>query len=798
MLAKDHVHALPPGTRLYEYVIERVLGHGAFGITYLARDENLNAPVAIKEYLPDEFAARDTRSTVVPKSVSTKQDYAWGLERFHDEAQTLARFHHPNIVRVLRLLRANGTAYIVMPYERGRSLADYLQTIGRTLTDRELLGLSLPLMDGLAVVHKEGFLHRDIKPGNIFIRQNGEPVLLDFGSARVAIGSKSRSMTSILTPGYAPIEQYANAVSQGPWTDIYGLGAVLYRCICGQTPVDATVRSQARLNGEPDPLPPAVEVGRDRYPQPLLAAIDHALEIAARDRPQSIADWRPALLAARRQSTRRPGQPVEGRVTPVGGGDRPSRPERPTQGNRPSQGRRPSERRSGRPPPVPAGPAPGAGMETVRRQVTVPAAVSTVPLPLNLDAGAVPPGSTVRVRSLPSGGPVQLDGRPLGAGDRIDAGRLDDLTLEPRHATEGSAGELVLRVTAIDGARSEIVADIQVRPHECDVLAADPDDESAPTAGVALERIDADRAVAACRAAVDSHPEVARFHYQLGRALTAAGDDAAAMEAYLAGAERGSAPAQAAAEAADTDGPEDPAARVRWLRERAEAGDAEAQSELGRMYKEGEGVPRDYGQAARWLRQAAEQGDVDAQIDLGLMLREGLGRPADPREAAQWFQRAADRGDVWAQTELGIMYTDGTGIPQDYDRAMGLFDRAADRGYAWAKINIGLMHRYGMGRPADPHQAALWFARGAAAAQADDDGYAVEVVRGYLDELGRGAWIDAAETMLAEAGYDPGRMSRALSMRARRAIRSFQRDAGLEVDGDVSPELLIALAARTS
>jgi serine/threonine protein kinase/TPR repeat protein len=859
MLDKDHVHALPPGARLYEYVIERVLGHGAFGITYLARDENLNAPVAIKEYLPDEFAARDTRSTVVPKSVSTKQDYAWGLERFHDEAQTLARFHHRNIVRVLRLLRANGTAYIVMPYERGRSLADYLQMLGRTLTDRELLGLALPLMDGLAAVHKEGFLHRDIKPGNIFIRQNGEPVLLDFGSARVAVGSKSRNITAILTPGYAPIEQYANAASQGPWTDIYGLGAVLYRCISGRTPVDATARSQARLNSEPDPLTAAVEAGRDRYPQPLLAAIDQSLQIAAKDRPQSIADWRPALLAARRQANKRPGRPVEGRVTPVNGGERPPRTERT---ERPSQGRRPPDQRSGRPPP-PSSPAatrrpprrtgrriawglailallgglgfagylasdgrmpwqaqgngepepvsaaepgpaaqPASGSEpdteTVRRQVTVPAAVPAARLPLNLDAGIVPSGATVRVESLPSGGPVAAGGRPLRSGQRID-GRLDDLTMEPRHAAEGPAGALVLLVTG-DDTRTEVVVDIQVAPHQCDVLAADPEDGSAPTRGVALDRIDAERADAACRAAVDDYPEVARFQYQLGRALTAAGDHEAAMEYYLAAAERGSAPARAAAGAAGaaTDGPDDPAERVRWLRQRAEQGDAEAQTELGQMYKEGRGIPRDYGLAARWLRRAARQGNVDAQIDLGLMEREGLGMPADPAAAAEWFQRAADQGDAWALTELGIMYHDGTGVPQDFRRARALFARAANQGYPWAKINIGLMHSHGSGQRPDPHQAALWFARGAAAAQADGDAYAVDVARGYLDDLGRTAWIDAAETLLNDAGYDPGRISGAVSMRARRAIRQFQRDAGLEVDGRITPDLLIALAERTS
>src|SRR3954447_3589615 len=209
MMQEDHDRfALPNGYRLNEYCIRQVLGQGGFGITYLAHDERLDRDVAIKEFMPSDLAVRQAGSTVMPRSTAVRQDYKGGLERFLKEARTLARFSHPNIVRVLSLIEANGTAYIVMCYEAGESLGDRLKGRGGPLPAAELLRIAEPLLDGLAAVHRAGFLHRDIKPSNIFLRADGDPVLLDFGTARQLIGSMSRSIVSILTPGYAPIEQY--------------------------------------------------------------------------------------------------------------------------------------------------------------------------------------------------------------------------------------------------------------------------------------------------------------------------------------------------------------------------------------------------------------------------------------------------------------------------------------------------------------------------------------------------------------------------------------------------------------
>ena len=211
--------ALPALSRLHWYVLERVLGQGGFGITYLAKDTNLDQRVAIKEYLPIDVATRLQDSTVRSRTDELRDRYRWGLERFIQEARTLARFDHPNIVRVLSVFEFNNTAYMVMRFEEGVTLSAMLDRRG-TLPEADLLRVLLPILDGLELVHNAGFIHRDIKPDNIHIGGDGRPVLLDFGSARQSLGG-SNTLTILIAPGYAPFEQYySDSTSQGPWTDI--------------------------------------------------------------------------------------------------------------------------------------------------------------------------------------------------------------------------------------------------------------------------------------------------------------------------------------------------------------------------------------------------------------------------------------------------------------------------------------------------------------------------------------------------------------------------------------------------
>jgi serine/threonine protein kinase/peptidoglycan hydrolase-like protein with peptidoglycan-binding domain len=279
---------LPPGTRLRTYVIGAVLGQGSFGITYRARDTQLDRDVAIKEYLPTSLALRDAGTLVVPRSTEHVEEFVWGRERFLDEARTLAKLGHvPSIVRVFDFLEGNGTAYTVMGLVEGETLERRLKRDGRLSPDN-VDRLLRPLLDGLEQVHAIGFLHRDIKPANLIVDKRGAPTLIDFGASRAAIGARTGAMTAIFTPGYAAGEQFTSA-RQGPWTDIYGLSATIYHAIAGAPPPSAFDRM---LEDEYRPL---AALKPDGLSLELLAAIDAGLRVRATDRPQSIEAWRAIL-----------------------------------------------------------------------------------------------------------------------------------------------------------------------------------------------------------------------------------------------------------------------------------------------------------------------------------------------------------------------------------------------------------------------------------------------------------------------------------------------------------------------
>jgi serine/threonine protein kinase len=304
-------NALPPGYALQEYRIEGLLGVGGFGLTYLALDGNLNLKVALKEYLPGDIAQRGPDQSLSPRSVECADSYGHGKQRFLDESRTLASFRHPNIVRVMRFFEANGTAYMVMEFVEGAALSNWVKP-RRPFAEAQVAAIVGPLLDGLEVVHNAGYVHRDIKPGNIYVREDGTPVLLDFGSAR----ARSADLTAIVTPGYAPFEQYQTQGNQGPWSDLYALAGVLYWMVTGHPPVDAVTRLRA------DEMAPAVQAGdRNAFHPEFLAAIDWALAPHEDQRPQTVVQWREALLgispAEQPATVRAPSQPVSApRFTP--------------------------------------------------------------------------------------------------------------------------------------------------------------------------------------------------------------------------------------------------------------------------------------------------------------------------------------------------------------------------------------------------------------------------------------------------------------------------------------------------
>ena len=284
--------ALPSGWPLNEYRIESLLGGGGFGLTYLAHDTLLDCKVAIKEFLPTDIALRGEGQRVVPRAGPAVEMFEQGLRRFLDESRALANFRHPHIVRVSRFFEANGSAYMVMDYEQGRPLNQWVRERGGRVDRATLLAIVRPLLEGLQVIHDGGFLHRDIKPPNICIRDDGAPVLLDFGAAR-RYHDTEHTLTAIVTPGFAPFEQYHSHGNQGPWTDIYSLAAVMYWLVTGQRPIESAARVQN------DPLIPASRLAdASVYGASLLRAIDWGLEPHDSRRPRSVADFRRVFMAA--------------------------------------------------------------------------------------------------------------------------------------------------------------------------------------------------------------------------------------------------------------------------------------------------------------------------------------------------------------------------------------------------------------------------------------------------------------------------------------------------------------------
>lgn len=303
-------HILSVGTLLFheQYEILSVLGQGGFGITYLAQDRNLDRQVAIKECFPNTIAVREDQ-TVLPKSTGDEADFDWVLKRFLREARLIAQFKHPNIVQVLQIFEANNTAYMVLEYLEGCTLEDVLESLDGPPKEAWLREVLMPILDALELVHSRDQLHRDIAPDNIYLLEDSTPILIDFGAARDDAAKHSRKLSSfpVIKDGYSPNEQYFTDGNQGPWTDIYALGATLYRAITGKRPMSAPARNNALIEDEPDPLQKLMELKPEGYSQAMLEAVDQALAPQPKRRPKSAALWS-EMLAKEPTPTREPVQ----------------------------------------------------------------------------------------------------------------------------------------------------------------------------------------------------------------------------------------------------------------------------------------------------------------------------------------------------------------------------------------------------------------------------------------------------------------------------------------------------------
>jgi len=293
--------ALPSGTKIREFRIEEILGAGSFGIVYLARHESLDELFAIKEFLPEELARRAEGTRVEPISHESIETYQWAVSKFLEEAKILRALNRPtptrSIVSVTNVMEANGTAYMVMEYEKGEPLSSRLKNRG-PLSPAELHEILIPLLDGLEKAHSAEILHRDIKPDNILIRLDGSPVLIDFGAARQRFSNPAKSELAVFSRAYAAPEQIFTEDPQGPWTDIFGLGATLYHAVTGAPPANAWRRWKENCEAS------AAATADAKFDTAFLAAIDAAIELQPTNRPQSISEWRQILGLESHESQR--------------------------------------------------------------------------------------------------------------------------------------------------------------------------------------------------------------------------------------------------------------------------------------------------------------------------------------------------------------------------------------------------------------------------------------------------------------------------------------------------------------
>ncbi|MEJ2214055.1 MAG: serine/threonine-protein kinase [Gammaproteobacteria bacterium] len=300
--------ALLPRTALDCYHVVRLIGSGGFSLIYLARDDETQDEVAIKEYFPKRFGIRDEFDQVRVSEENKLNSYYRGLKLFFLEAKTLANMIHPNIVKVRNCFMANGSAYLVMDYEPGKNLGTYIKKRQGGLSTNFMMTVFPPLLDALNLMHSKQHLHLDIKPGNIHLRPGGNPLLLDFGAVHEVTETNDPLKAQIITPGFSPVEQYYSKGNIGPWTDVYAVGATMRACLDGKPPPSAT-----ELDAGKATLESAVDKFSERYPPWLLHSIDWAMEQDASNRPQSAAALRDVLL----EQTGRPRNSIVPEIQPT-------------------------------------------------------------------------------------------------------------------------------------------------------------------------------------------------------------------------------------------------------------------------------------------------------------------------------------------------------------------------------------------------------------------------------------------------------------------------------------------------
>ena len=631
MNAQEDRDWLSSGTELGEYVIEAVIGQGGYGVVYRASHRYLGTVVALKEYLPATVAVR-AGGSVSPRNQSVATDFQEGLRRFIEEARHLVQFRsHPGVVTCVGFFEERGTAYMAMEYEEGLSLSELLakrEAAGRPLEAEELLRLAKQVLESLAAVHQAGVLHRDIKPSNILIRKSDDrPVLIDFGAAKEDFVRHTKS-SAPHTQGYAAIEQMEADGELGPWTDLYGLGAVLWRIVAGGhsshepcVPADPLSRMAARFRGQEDPLPSARTLGVGRFSGVLLEAIDKCLELEPADRPANCGQLSGLLNVLLDE------EPIK--TVPNGSaGDGIAGSRREPTGGSLSR----------------AGPLaePGAKRGRIRRALRWTLVGRATTLFVLVALGLIWYYGT---------GISESELRPLLASAR--SGSADVETLRKAAAWGDELSRIALTLNGIHRpyTKNEYVMYRPYDPYNApitDLIHSLPPNYSVEKAVKWLRK-------AADQGEVQAHLWLGWMH-RFGRGL-----------------------------------PTDHAKAAEWYLKAAALGSPEAQRQLGHAYHYGLGVPKDNTEGLELYRKAAAQGDVESQLMLGWRYsrhseRMGLPNDNDHAKAAIWYYRkAAEQGSSRAQYLLGQVYKKGLGVPTDFPSAYAWTNLAAAQGLGEAE-----------------------------------------------------------------------------------------------------------------
>lgn len=686
-------NSLPVGYRLNHYIIEAAIGEGGFGVVYRAHHELLDDRVAIKEFLPSQIAFR--ANTVVAAKTNSDALYQEHLQRFIYEGRTLIALNHRNIVRCRDLFVANNTAYLVMDFELGESLmklTKLLEAKGGRFDEVELLHVLVPLAQGLAYIHGQGVLHRDIKPDNVFIRRaDSTPVIIDFGAAKQNFAHASQSQAPY-TEFYAPAEQIEGGGEAKPTVDVHAFGGLMYRLVMGCVGPSATSRMYSMATGKPDPYQSVVPQLAGQYSPELLQLIDHCLAFSAGQRPQSMAEVLTVLQQCERRLAPSSNQTVATTTLASAVTDTPQ----PAKTLKAKASVKASAKASG----------------TAKSAESKPAVPKpAVPKPVR-PRDAAEPQKAVAERQTADHCYFTLGNMPLA---------LHHYQLAADAGSGYACAQVARLLKRTDGHSSNALQQALVKKASAKLAKALDQRYACYLQAVLAHELAADtaRAIDWLKQGDKLGDAAAQNYfglmYEQGQGVGQS--DSKALAFYRKAAKQGFAFAQnnlgwlyAKGRGVALSNEQ----AVECYQQAALQHNARAQANLGWMYANGRGVKQSDVEALRYFQLAAAANDAVGQFNLGEAYFFGKGVTASLSDAMAWFKKSAKQHHELALLRMGEAYLAGRGVAQSAKLAVQSFTDAAELGNRDAQFQLGLLYRHGKGVSVSDDQAYFWFSQAAA------------------------------------------------------------------------------------